>query len=128
MIRAQEERSVKMDAKAHGMDGSLVEADWPALTLDDLRDLFGQFPALGEPARLLSISPRPFSAAGVVATRTDRGREQRVFVKRHHRAVRDREGLLEEHRFLAYLLAQGAAVPRVFASDAGETAVEAGEW
>ena len=128
MIRAQEERSVKMDEKAHGMDGSLVEADWPALTLDELCDLFRRFPALGQPARILSISPRPFSAAGVVATRTDRGREQRVFVKRHHRAVRDREGLLEEHRFLAYLLAQGAAVPRVFASDAGETAVEAGEW
>ncbi len=115
-------------SKAHGMDGSLVEADWPALTLDELRDLFGRFSALGEPTRILSASPRPFSAAGVVAVRGGGGREQRVFVKRHHRAVRDREGLLGEHRFLAHLLAQGAAVPRVFASDAGETTIEVGEW
>ncbi|MGB8028193.1 MAG: aminoglycoside phosphotransferase family protein [Terracidiphilus sp.] len=114
--------------KAHGMDGSLVEPDWPPLTLDELRPLLAQFPDLGEPKRIVSVSPRPFSAAGVVATRNDRGTEQRVFIKRHHRAVRDREGLLEEHRFLSHLLTQGAPVPRVFASAGGETAIEAGEW
>lgn len=114
-------------AKSHGMDGSLAEPDWPALGLEELRALFKHFSQLGEPARILSISPRPFSAAGVVAARTGRG-EERVFVKRHHRAVRDREGLLEEHRFLAHLKAHGAAVPRVFGSDAGESAIEAGEW
>ena len=37
-------------------------------------------------------------------------------------------GLLEEHRFLAHLLAHGASVPRVLASAAGETAIETGEW
>jgi len=109
------------------MDGSLVEPDWPALSLDELRMLFAKFPQLGEPTRILSVSPRPFSAAGVVAARTGRG-EERVFVKRHHRAVRDREGLLEEHRFLAHLEAHGAAVPRVLFSDAGESAIEIEEW
>ena len=54
--------------------------------------------------------------------------EGRVFVKRHHRAVRDREGLLEEHRFLAHLLARSAPVPRVLASASGETAIEIGNW
>jgi Ser/Thr protein kinase RdoA (MazF antagonist) len=114
--------------KAHGMDGSLVEPDWPVLDLAELGALLARFPDLGEPTRILSASPRPFSAAGVVATRSDHGTEQRVFVKRHHRSVRDREGLLEEHRFLSHLLARGAPVPRVFASAAGETAIELGEW
>ncbi len=110
------------------MDGSLVEPDWAPLTLDELRPLLAQFPLLGKPTNILSLSPRPFSAASVVATRTEHGDGQRVFIKRHHRAVRDREGLLEEHRFLAHLRAHVALVPRVLASAAGETAIEAGEW
>jgi Ser/Thr protein kinase RdoA (MazF antagonist) len=110
-------------AKAHGMDGSLVEPDWPTLNLAELRALLAKFPDLGEPTHIASVSPRPFSAAGVVATESGR-----VFIKRHHRAVRDREGLLEEHRFLSHLLAHGAAVPRVVASAADETAIETGEW
>ena len=109
--------------KAHGMDGSLVEPDWPPLTLDELRPLLAQFPNLGEPTQILSASPRPFSAAGVVAMQTSR-----VFIKRHHRSVRDREGLLEEHRFLSHLLTQAASVPRVFATVTGETAIESGNW
>ena len=94
------------------MDGSLVEPDWRPLTLDELRLLLAQFPQLGEPTHILSLSPRPFSAASVVATRTEHGHGQRVFIKRHHRAVRDREGLLEEHRFLAHLRTHVALVPR----------------
>ncbi len=110
-------------ARAHGMDGSLVDPDWPPLTLAELRPLLAQFPELGEPTHILSASPRPFSAAGVVATQS-----ARVFIKRHHRAVRDREGLLEEHRFLSHLLTYGAAVPRVLASTSGETAIKIGDW
>jgi Ser/Thr protein kinase RdoA (MazF antagonist) len=109
--------------KTHGMDGALVEPDWPPLTLAELRDLLAQFPVLGEPIRIVSVSPRPFSAASVVATRT-----RQVFIKRHHPSVRNREGLLEEHRFLLHLLARGAPVPRVLISAAGETAIEMGEW
>jgi Ser/Thr protein kinase RdoA (MazF antagonist) len=108
--------------KAHGMDGSLVPPDWPPLTHDEVHTLLSRFPALGEPARILTVSPRPFSAAGVVATPSGP-----VFIKRHHRAVRDCEGLLEEHRFLAHLLARGASVPRVIADAAGETAIEIGD-
>ncbi len=109
-------------ATAHGMDGTLVPPDWPPLTLDEVRVLLGQFPALGRPERILTVSPRPFSAAGVFATPSGP-----VFIKRHHQFVRDREGLLEEHRFLAHLLAHGAPVPRVVASAAGETAIELGD-
>ena len=109
--------------KAHGMDGTLVDPDWPPLTLAELGPLLAQFPDLGEPTQIVSVSPRPFSAAGIVATR-----KARVFIKRHHRAVRDHEGLLEEHRFLLHLLTHGAPVPRVLISAAGETAIEIGEW
>src|SRR5512142_2210330 len=110
-------------AKAHGMDGKLVEADWPSLTLDELRILLAQFPALEEPLEIVTVSPRPLSAAAVVSTRAGN-----IFVKRHHRTVRDREGLLEEHAFMTHLLNAGAVVPRVVASSAGETAIEIAEW
>jgi Ser/Thr protein kinase RdoA (MazF antagonist) len=109
-------------ATAHGMDGTLVPPDWPPLTLEDVHALLAQFPALGRPERILTVSPRPFSAAGVVATT-----QSNVFIKRHHQSVRDREGLLEEHRFLAHLLAHGASVPRVVASATGETAIAIGD-
>jgi len=51
-----------------------------------------------------------------------------VFIKRHHSTVRDVEGLREEHRFMAHLRANGAAVPRVFSASSGETAIKLGEW
>jgi len=114
---------MKTTAMAHGLDGTLVEADWPPLTLDEVRALLADFPGCGEPIRILSVSPRPFSAASVVATQ--RGR---VFIKRHHRTVRDREGLLEEHRYMNYLREHGAPVPFVFADFSGETAIESGKW
>jgi Ser/Thr protein kinase RdoA (MazF antagonist) len=110
-------------AKAHGMDGRLVEPDWPPLTLGELRALLSVFPGCGEPIEILSVSPRPFSAASVVATRNGR-----VFIKRHHRSVRDREGLLEEHRFMNYLREHGAPAPRVLTAALGESAIERGEW
>lgn len=110
-------------AKAHGLDGTLVEPDWPPLTIAETRAVLAHYPDCTEPIEILSFSPRPFSAASVVAV----GR-RRVFVKRHHRAVRDAEGLVEEHRFIAHLRKQGAAVPRVLATECGATAVESGAW
>jgi hypothetical protein len=110
-------------ASAHGLDGRLVEPDWAPLAMDEVRALLSQFSDCGEPVEILSSSPRPFSAASVVRTQSGS-----VFVKRHHRSVRDREGLLEEHRFLRHLQAHGAAVPRVLEDARGETAVESGEW
>jgi len=110
-------------ARVHGMDGTLVDADWPPLMLDEMLPVFTHFPDAGRPLRISSISPRPLSAASVVAT--NRGC---VFVKRHHRSVRDAEGLREEHRFMAHLRAKGAPVPRVLSTSAGDTAIESGEW
>jgi Ser/Thr protein kinase RdoA (MazF antagonist) len=107
----------------HGMDGTLVEPDWPPLTLAEVKGLLAQFDGLGEPIEILSISPRPLSAAGVVNTSSGR-----VFIKRHQRTVRDIEGLLEEHRFLAHLHGAGAQVPRISTAVFGQTAIEIGEW
>lgn len=109
--------------KAHGMDGTLVEPDWPPLTIDELRHLLRLFPDCGQPIGILHASPRPFSAASVVAT--DRGR---FFVKRHHPRVRDREGLLEEHRFIDHLVSRGAPVPRVLATALGESVIDSAGW
>ena len=109
--------------KVHGMDGSLVEPDWPPLSVAEVRALLSQYAGFGEPIDILFTSPRPLSAACVVATSGGR-----VFIKRHHRSIRDREGLLEEHRLMAHLLAHGAHVPRVLAASSGETAIEMDEW
>jgi Ser/Thr protein kinase RdoA (MazF antagonist) len=110
-------------AKAHGLDGTLVEPDWPPLTLDEVRALLAEFPDCGEPMRILSVSPRPLSAASVVETAN-----RRVFVKRQHGAVRNRDGLTEEHRFMQHLRAHGAPAPLVLANSSGETAIESGPW
>jgi Ser/Thr protein kinase RdoA (MazF antagonist) len=110
-------------AKTHGLDGTLVAPDWKPLALDDVRKLLRQYPGCDGAIEILSVSPRPLSAASVVAV--DKGQ---VFVKRHHRSVRDREGLLEEHRFIAHLRANGAPVPEVLVTETGETALEDDEW
>jgi Ser/Thr protein kinase RdoA (MazF antagonist) len=109
--------------RAHGLDGKLVEPDWAPLTIAELRPLLAAFPAVGAPREILFASPRPLSAAGIV--RTERGR---VFVKRHSRAVRDVEGLREEHRFMEHLETNGASVPRVLKNVAGQSAIEGGDW
>ncbi|HMG87538.1 MAG TPA: phosphotransferase [Terracidiphilus sp.] len=110
-------------AKAHGLDGSLVKPDWPPLTLNEVRALLAKMPVAGDPIEIVSFSPRPFSAASVVRTR-----QGRIFVKRHARSVRDAEGLIEEHRFMQHLRANGVEVPRIFATSSGNTAIETGDW
>jgi Ser/Thr protein kinase RdoA (MazF antagonist) len=113
--------------KAHGMQGSMVEPDWPRLTLAELDRLLRGYPQIGGALELLSFSPRPFSAGSVVATPIGS-----VFVKRHHRSVRDREGLLEEHRFIEHLHAASpegeSLVQPVLANSDGETVVIDGDW
>ena len=104
--------------KVHGLSNDWVEPDWPFLTLEELDALLRRFPAAGGARAILSYSPRPFSAAGVVATPGGP-----VFVKRHHRLVRAPQDLREEHAFLEYLLKHGAPVPAVLAAADGQTAL-----
>jgi Ser/Thr protein kinase RdoA (MazF antagonist) len=114
---------METNALAHGMDGTLVEPDWPPLKNEEVRALLSQYPECKEPLTILQVSPRPFSAASVVATDG-----KNVFVKRHHESVRNHEGLLEEHRFLQHLYQHDAKVPRVLATSTGETAVKMRPW
>jgi Ser/Thr protein kinase RdoA (MazF antagonist) len=118
-----QENKLNDTAKAHGLDGSLVQPDWPPLTFDEVSTLLAKIPSAGDPTEILSASPRPFSAASVVKTGLGR-----VFIKRHSRLVRDVEGLMEEHRFMEHLRANGVGVPPIFATVSGDTAIEAGEW
>lgn len=111
------------NAITHGLDGSLVEPDWPPLTLDEVAGLLQHYPSLGKPTQLLSVSPRPLSAASVVATEAGP-----AFIKRHHLAVRDVASLGEEHRFMAHLREKGIAAPRVYAAASGETAIQIDKW
>lgn len=111
------------DLKVHGLTNDWTEPDWPFLTFAEVDALLRRFPSAGGADRILSYSPRPFSAASIVETA-----HGRVFVKRHHHAVRDREGLLEEHRLLQHLRARGGIVPAVLVNDAGETAIATNQW
>jgi Ser/Thr protein kinase RdoA (MazF antagonist) len=114
--------------RAHGLLGTVEEPDWPRLTLPEVDRLLRRYPSAGASRRLLSYSPRPLSAASVVEVA-----KGEVFVKRHHRSVRDREGLLEEHRLIAYLADRDwgggdALVSPVLADLDGATAIVDGEW
>ncbi|UWZ85084.1 phosphotransferase enzyme family protein [Occallatibacter riparius] len=111
------------EIKVHGLDGSLVEPDWAPLSPHEIDSVLSRYPELQGPYKIVSMSPRPLSAASVVASRSGR-----VFVKRHARLVRGAEGLREEHRFVAHLRAHGAPVPKVLICDSGDTVIEAGGW
>src|SRR6185437_8519192 len=110
-------------AKAHGLDGTLVAPDWPPLELAEVRDLLKAFPGAGQPIKIVSTSPRPFSAASIVETSSEP-----IFIKRHARLVRDVEGLMEEHRFIEHLRQNGMIDQRIYATSSGDTAVEMGDW
>jgi Ser/Thr protein kinase RdoA (MazF antagonist) len=110
-------------ALAHGLDGSLVQPDWPPLTLPEVRSLLQHFQATGEPLAIISSSPRPLSAAAIVETT-----HGRIFLKRHARAVRDGSGIAEEHRFMRHLGDNGISVPTVFSTNSGLSAFESTEW
>jgi Ser/Thr protein kinase RdoA (MazF antagonist) len=109
--------------RVHGLADDSVPPDWPALRMDELAPLLRRYPTIGAPRALRWHSPRPLSAAALVAT--DAGE---VFVKRHHRRVRSVATLGEEHRFIAHLRAGGMPIPEVMADMDGQTAIAIGEW
>ncbi|HUZ40745.1 MAG TPA: phosphotransferase [Acidimicrobiales bacterium] len=112
----------------HGMNTSLVEADWPALTDDEVRAVLRHFDRYeGVGATRVSLvswrSPRPMSAAALVHFANET-----VFVKRHHVAVRTPERLRVEHEFSSYLRARGQALPAVLRCANGDTVVQDGDF
>jgi len=107
----------------HDMKGAVSAPDWPPLTEREMHALADEYVALDRPLRFLWHSPRPFSSAALVQTAS-----ATVFVKRHDVRVRDVANLLEEHRFIAHLRAQGASVPAVIPSRHSDTAVAIDRW
>ena len=107
--------------KAHGLNGTLVEPDWPPLSLGEVRAVLAEFASIEGPYEIVTASPRPFSAASVIATR-----DRDVFLKRHSGAVRTAEALREEHGFMAHLRERGASVPEVLHTKGDDTVVEIG--
>ena len=112
----------------HGMGRELCEADWPALTNDEVRAVLGRFErhAKSGSSRDAAISwhsPRPMSAAAIV-----RFADGEVFVKRHHVAVRAPERLRVEHEFARYLRARGQPLPRARRDARGDTVVRDGDF
>jgi len=112
------------EPKAHGLAGDLEPPDWPPLNLPEVEALLRRYPRAGGAVRIASVSPRPFSSASVVETE-----QGAVFVKRHARSVRDRAGLMEEHRLIDHLSSElPDLVQGVLADRDGETAICEGEW
>jgi Ser/Thr protein kinase RdoA (MazF antagonist) len=112
----------------HGMGPELCEADWPALTNDEVRTVLNRFErhagaGSSRDAAISWHSPRPMSAAAIV-----RFADGEVFVKRHHVAVRAPERLRVEHEFARYLRARGQPLPRVLRDACGDTVVRDGDF
>ena len=112
----------------HGMGGELCEADWPALTDDEVRAVLSHFErhagsGASRDAAISWHSPRPMSAAAIV-----RFADGEVFLKRHHVAVRTLERLRVEHEFAEYLRAQGQPFPKVLQNSRGDTVVRDGDF
>jgi Ser/Thr protein kinase RdoA (MazF antagonist) len=112
----------------HGMGGELCEADWSAITNDEVRAVLGRFDRRAESgasrdAAISWHSPRPMSAAAIV-----RFADGEVFVKRHHVAVRTPERLRVEHEFARFLRARGQPFSKVLRDANGDTVVQDGDF
>ncbi len=108
---------------AHGLAGDHLEPDWPPLTEDEVTAAVARIAALGSLVSVDWRSPRPLSAAALATTSSGR-----VFVKRHHRSVRDAHTLTEEHRFADFLRARGIPVPRILRDGSGASVFTVDDW
>ena len=127
-MRENETSASPTSGLMHGMGATLVKADWPALTDDEVRVVLRHFDRHhGVGARRESSvtwrSPRPMSAAALVHSANET-----VFVKRHHVAVRTPERLRVEHQFSSHLRARGQALPAVLRCANGDTVVLDGDF
>ena len=108
----------------HGMGKELTEPDWPPLTTAEVREvLAGYGSAPTRTTKIIWRSPRPFAASALV-----RWGEVTVFVKRHHRAVRNAAQLAAEHAFVAHLRARGIATPAIFRTQTGASTLTSGDY
>lgn len=109
--------------RVHGMGTGLEAPSWPAITAVEAAEALAHFPAAGGQARLEWHSPRPFSSATLARTSTGE-----LFLKRHHRRLRDAQALAGEHAFIEHLGARGVPVAQVLTAHDGAGAVTIGDW
>lgn len=89
---------------ALGIDESHALSDWPPLCESDIRHVLAEFGLTAARSRPIRWqSARPFSSAGIIALEDGRS----VFVKRHDYRLRPADTLVDEHRFIEHLVAQG---------------------
>lgn len=109
--------------RVHGMGLELEAPTWPPITHAEAADVLAAYPDTGQFERLDWHSPRPFSSAALAQTSTGP-----VFVKRHHRALRDIAALAAEHAFIRHLAACAIPVADVLQTATGHSAFALGEW
>lgn len=109
--------------RVHGLTAEEVPPDWPPLTCEELQPLLAQFAQLGQLDTIRWHSPRPLSAAALVATRSGP-----VFVKRHSGLVRSAVTLHEEHAFAQWLRTHGIPIPEILCNAHGESAIALNGW
>ncbi|MBU6496251.1 MAG: phosphotransferase [Acidobacteria bacterium] len=108
----------------HGMSLDEATPDWPPLSVEELTDVFHDLPGLShEEPRVVWHSPRPMSTSGRV-----RVADFEVFVKRHHREVRNDTRLRVEHHFSDHLRSRGLSTPRVHRGENGVSVHTRGEY
>ncbi|MET0375745.1 MAG: phosphotransferase [Rhizorhabdus sp.] len=104
--------------------GSALEAPtWPIIAPTEAKAVLEAFAGAGGLERLKWHSPRPFSAAVLVAT--DHGE---FLLKRHHPDLRSIAALAEEHAFMAHLRAAQLQVAQVIRARDGASAVLHQDW
>lgn len=109
--------------RVHGMGLEPEAPSWPAIVAEEAEAVLAHFADAGPLRALRWHSPRPFSAAALVETAAGT-----FILKRHHRRVRTRAGLAEEHGFIAHLARGGIAVPQVMRTTDGTGAVAIDRW
>jgi len=98
-------------------------SDWPRLQAREVESVLEHYGLAAGSARVTWHSPRPLSAAAIIASP-----DRQLFLKRHHRSVRTALELQEEHRFIRHLRGRGAPVSRLVAAADGATAAAFGDW
>lgn len=108
------------------MANDLVTPDWTPISDAEARDVLAAYVEdadLAARARTTWISPRPMSAAALVAIE-----DRTLFVKRHHVRVRSAARLQLEHDFAGHLRSRGVVTPAILTSKDGSSVLARGDF
>ena len=111
------------EVKKHGMGTELVEPEWASLSVAVIQKLLQYYPQFQQVSEIVWHSPRPFSSAAIAVIDGEKR-----FVKRHATALRDVQGLLEEHGIIQHLRTQGIPTSVIVQGVGGQTAFTIGDW